>query len=53
MFPILVWMYTRLARSEEKEAQKEFKTLWDEYANKTSAFIPKWKKFPSRGANKG
>ncbi len=43
MFPILVWMYARLARSEEKEAQKEFGALWDEYAEKTPAFIPRWK----------
>ena len=43
MFPILVWMYTRLARSEEREAQKEFGLLWNEYAVKTPAFIP-WRK---------
>ncbi len=42
MFPILVWMYVRLARSEEKDAQKEFGALWGEYAKKTSAFIPRW-----------
>ena len=40
MFPILVWMYTRLAKSEEKDAQKEFGSAWDEYAKKTPAFIP-------------
>lgn len=45
MFPILVWMYMRLARSEEKEAQKEFGSLWGEYAKRTPAFIPKWKKY--------
>jgi protein-S-isoprenylcysteine O-methyltransferase Ste14 len=44
MFPILVWMYTRLGKSEEKEAQKEFGALWDEYAKKTPAFIPRRKK---------
>ncbi|MCX6751217.1 MAG: isoprenylcysteine carboxylmethyltransferase family protein [Candidatus Nomurabacteria bacterium] len=44
MFPILVWMYTRLAKSEEKDSQKEFGELWNEYAEKTPAFIPQWKK---------
>lgn len=43
MLPILISMYTRLARSEEKDAQKEFGPAWDEYANKTPSFIPRWK----------
>jgi len=44
MFPVLVWMYIRLARSEEKEAKKDFGIIWDEYAEKTPAFIPGWRK---------
>ena len=40
MFPILVWMYVRLAKSEEKEAEKEFGEAWDIYARNTSAFLP-------------
>jgi protein-S-isoprenylcysteine O-methyltransferase Ste14 len=40
MFPILVWVYTRLARSEEKDAQKEFGETWSIYASRTPAFIP-------------
>ena len=40
MFPILVWMYTRLAYSEEREAQKEFGEQWNAYAQQTPAFIP-------------
>ena len=44
MFPILVWMYTRLAKSEEKDSQKEFGELWNEYAEKTPALIPQWKR---------
>ena len=43
MFPILIWMYARLAKSEEKEAQKEFGTLWEEYAKRTPVFIPRLK----------
>ncbi len=41
MFPILVWVYIRLTRSEEKNAQKEFGVLWDDYAKETTAFIPR------------
>ena len=41
MFPILVWMYVRLARGEKKVAQKEFGEQWDTYAHQTPAFIPK------------
>ena len=40
MFPILVFMYVRLARSEEKEVKKEFGENWSEYARQTPAFIP-------------
>src|SRR3989344_2113758 len=43
MFPILVWMYTRLARSEEKDSQKEFGSAWNEYAKNTPAFVPRFK----------
>ncbi|MCX6813117.1 MAG: isoprenylcysteine carboxylmethyltransferase family protein [Candidatus Azambacteria bacterium] len=40
MFPILVIMYIRLAKSEEKDAEKEFGETWDVYARQTPAFIP-------------
>src|SRR3989338_6350547 len=41
MFPILVWMYTRLAKSEEEESIKIFGAVWDEYVRNTPAFIPR------------
>lgn len=44
MFPILVFMYLRLASSEEKQALKEFGREYNNYANKTPAFIPNFKK---------
>lgn len=44
MFPILVLVYIRLARSEEKTAQKEFGEQWNAYARKIPAFIPKFKR---------
>ena len=40
MFPILVWMYVRLARSEERDAKSEFGEIWDAYAKQTPAFFP-------------
>ena len=40
MFPVLVWMYLRLARSEEHEAAEEFGDAYTRYAEKTPAFFP-------------
>ena len=40
MFPVLVWMYVRLARREEREAAKEFGDAYVEYAKRTPAFFP-------------
>lgn len=41
MFPILVWIYVRLAGQEEADAKREFGEAWDAYAKKTPAFIPR------------
>lgn len=41
MFPVLVLMYVRLARSEERDAKLEFGEIWDAYAKQTPAFIPR------------
>ena len=41
MFPVLVWMYVRLARFEEREAEAEFGDQWREYAAHTPRFIPR------------
>jgi protein-S-isoprenylcysteine O-methyltransferase Ste14 len=40
MFPVLVWMYVRLARREERDAAQEFGDAYLEYARKTPAFFP-------------
>jgi protein-S-isoprenylcysteine O-methyltransferase Ste14 len=40
MFPILVTMYVRLARREEKEVTEEFGDEYGRYAAKTPAFFP-------------
>ncbi|HBV01033.1 MAG TPA: isoprenylcysteine carboxyl methyltransferase [Candidatus Taylorbacteria bacterium] len=44
MFPVLVIVYVRLARHEEKEAKEEFGESWNEYARHTPAFIPAFTK---------
>ena len=41
MFPILVFMYVRLARREEREALAEFGDEYARYATSTPAFIPR------------
>jgi len=40
MFPVLVWMYVRLARTEERDSEAEFGERWREYAARTQKFIP-------------
>lgn len=41
MFPILVTMYVRLARREEKEVAEEFGDQYRRYAAGTPAFLPR------------
>jgi len=41
MFPVLVVMYVRLARREEREALAEFAEAYRTYMRKVPAFIPK------------
>ena len=40
MFPVLVWMYMRLARTEERDTEAHFGERWREYAARTPRFIP-------------
>ena len=40
MFPVLVYMYLRLARREEKEVRDEFGETYARYAERTPAFFP-------------
>ncbi len=41
MFPILVWMYLRLAREEERATRAEFADDYARYASRVPAFIPR------------
>lgn len=42
MFPILVYMYSRLARQEEKTMVSEFGTKYTNYVKKVPAFVPRF-----------
>ena len=41
MFPVLVWMYVRLAREEERAALAEFGDAYRKYAENVPGFIPR------------
>jgi protein-S-isoprenylcysteine O-methyltransferase Ste14 len=41
MFPVLVYMYVRLARREEREAMADFGEAYERYAAGTPAFFPR------------
>ncbi len=42
MFPVLVVMYVRLARAEEREALTAFGPLYATYMRDVPAFVPRW-----------
>lgn len=44
MFPVLVTMYVRLARIEEREASASFPILYPDYASRVPAFLPRLSK---------
>jgi protein-S-isoprenylcysteine O-methyltransferase Ste14 len=48
MFPVLVWMYVRLARREEAEVRPEFGEAYAQYAARTPAFIRRVHRAPVR-----
>jgi len=41
MFPVLLWMYVRLARREEREVEDAFGDTYRRYAAVTPAFFPR------------
>ena len=51
MFPILVYMYAKLARREEREVLAEFGTAYAKYAEATPAFIPRISKRSDKSSN--
>ena len=42
MFPVLVWMYVRLAYAEEQTALKEFGAEYEDYRSRVPAFSPRF-----------
>lgn len=50
MFPVLVWMYVRLARQEEREALASFGKAYADYAAQVPAFIPQLSRLLRRAA---
>jgi len=42
MFPVLVFMYVRLALLEERESARQFGDAWARYAARTPRFIPRF-----------
>lgn len=40
MFPVMIWMYDRLARKEEQDMIREFGKQYQDYRRKTKRFIP-------------
>jgi protein-S-isoprenylcysteine O-methyltransferase Ste14 len=41
MFPVLVYVYRRLAIAEERETRRRFGDRWDAYAAVTPRFLPR------------
>lgn len=55
MFPVLVLMYVRLARLEEREVRAKFGEQYERYASQVPGFFPTWpwfgrEKTPESGA---
>jgi len=50
MFPVLVWMYVRLARSEEAEVRRELGEAYERYAELVPAFVPRFGSIVGRPA---
>ncbi len=49
MFPVLLYMYYRLGKGEEKDSIRDFGQKYIDYMNRTPAYIPKWEKlFPQK-----
>ena len=44
MFPVLVWMYVRLARLEERDAVAQFGKAYVRYVRQVPPFIPHWRR---------
>ncbi len=50
MFPVLIWMYTKLARSEEAEVHQVYGDTYNTYAKTVPAFWPQFGNIPRTSA---
>ena len=48
MYPFLIWMYARLARSEERETRERFGPVFEGYARCVLAFFPALRSEPQQ-----
>jgi methanethiol S-methyltransferase len=48
MYPFLIWMYARLARTEEQETRERFGTVFEGYARRVPAFFPALRSDPQQ-----
>ena len=48
MFPVLAWMYVRLARGEEADSRARFGQAYARYAKSVPAFVPSFRKAGDR-----
>ncbi len=51
MFPVLVWVYLRLAKAEERDAATEFGDTYEHYRQRTPAFIPSFRSIHFKEGN--
>ena len=51
MFPVLLFMYARLAITEESEMREQFGTEFEAYAASTPRFLPSWRLGTQRPAH--
>jgi hypothetical protein len=42
LFPVIVWVYVRLARGEEKQMIEQFGEAYEDYRQRVPMFFPKW-----------
>lgn len=53
MFPVLLYMYVRLARREEREVEARFGKAYRSYAARTPTFLPEWKRLIGAATGRG
>jgi len=53
MFPVLTYMYVRLAQREERDVAAEFGDAYRRYAARTPAFVPRWHRLSGADTGRG